>query len=135
MKVVVDTNVLVSAAVAGKNPGTVLVFIADNPQVEWIVSAEILSEYREVLNRPKLKLTEVQKQRWFTIIEEATTLIDVNVEVDFPRDSKDAKFIACALASEADFLITGDRDFTEVEDLGKTRVISVLLFKQSAIDT
>ena len=66
---------------------------------------------------------------------QATTLINVNIEVDFPRDSKDAKFIACALASGADFLITGDRDFTEVEDLGKTRVISVLLFKQSAIDT
>jgi predicted nucleic acid-binding protein len=49
----------------------------------------------------------------------------VEVEVDFPRDRKDAKFLACALAGNADFLITGDRDFTEVETLGNTKIVSV----------
>jgi putative PIN family toxin of toxin-antitoxin system len=86
-----------------------------------MVSAEIVTEYREVLNRPKLKLTEAQKQRWFTIIEEATTLIDVNINVDFPRDSKDAKFIACALASGADFLIKERSRFYGGRRLGKNQ--------------
>jgi uncharacterized protein len=49
----------------------------------------------------------------------------VKVEVDFPRDRKDAKFLACALAGNADFLITGDRDFSEVETLGNTKIVSV----------
>jgi len=112
MRIVIDTNVLVSAAVTGRNPEAVILFIVESPDCEWVVSAEILREYKEVLSRSRLRLTESQKERWFNILERATILIEVNVEVDFPRDRKDAKFLACAVAGEADFLITGDRDFT-----------------------
>jgi uncharacterized protein len=42
--------------------------------------------------------------------------------------------LACALGTDADFLLTGDRDFDEVESLGKTRIISVSLFKRLLIE-
>ncbi len=134
MRIVIDTNVLVSAAVTGRNPETVILFIAESPNFEWVVSAEILREYQEVLSRSRLRLTESQKERWFNILEYATTLIEVNVEVDFPRDRKDAKFLACAVVAEANFLITGDRDFTEAKILTNTTVISVSLFKKLVCD-
>jgi uncharacterized protein len=51
-----------------------------------------------------------------------TQSIEVEVEVDFPRDRKDAKFLACVLAGNADFLIAGDRDFTEVDTWGNTKL-------------
>lgn len=44
MRVVIDTNILVSAAVADRNPETVILFVAVNPEFEWVVSPEILSE-------------------------------------------------------------------------------------------
>nr|WP_243146609.1 putative toxin-antitoxin system toxin component, PIN family [Scytonema sp. UIC 10036] len=87
------------------------------------------------MSRSRLKLTQEQKERWFNILDAVTTLIDVNIEIDFPRDYKDAKFLAHAVASEADFLITGDRDFTEAEALVKTTIISVSLFKKLVCDT
>jgi predicted nucleic acid-binding protein len=62
------------------------------------------------------------------------TKLDELALVDFPRDRKDAKFIACAQTVNADFLITGDRDFTEAQNLGRTRIISVSLFKQFFVD-
>lgn len=49
---------MVSAAVTGKNPEVVILFIVENPGYEWVVSREILTEYKEVLNRSRLKLTE-----------------------------------------------------------------------------
>jgi predicted nucleic acid-binding protein len=52
----------------------------------------------------------------------------VEIPVSFPRDVKDAKFLACALAAAADFLITGDRDFTEARKIGHTKIISVSQF-------
>lgn len=52
------------------------------------------------------------------------------MEIDFPRDRKDAKFLACALAAEADFLITGDSDFKEAQTLVNTTIISVSLFNK-----
>ncbi|MEH2065958.1 MAG: putative toxin-antitoxin system toxin component, PIN family [Nostoc sp.] len=51
MKVVVDTNVLVSGVLKGGVPRAIIQFIFDNPNWEWIVSEEIVAEYKEVLSR------------------------------------------------------------------------------------
>lgn len=130
MRVVIDTNILVSAAIVGRKPASVITWLINQPDYEWVVSEEILAEYQEVLSRRKLKLTDVQKERWFNLIQCSTKLIEVSIEIDFPRDQKDAKFIACALSANADFLITGDRDFTEVQSLENTLIISVSLFAE-----
>jgi len=134
MRVVIDTNILVSAAIAGRKPASVITWVINQPDYEWVVSEEILAEYQEVLSRRKLKLTDVQKERWLNLIQGSTTLIDVSIEIDFPRDQKDAKFIACALSANADFLITGDRDFTEVQSLENTLIISVSMFAESIVN-
>lgn len=134
MRVVIDTNILVSAAIAGRKPASVITWVINQPDYEWVVSEEILAEYQEVLSRRKLKLTDVQKERWLNLIQCSTKLIDVSIEIDFPRDQKDAKFIACALSANADFLITGDRDFTEVQSLENTLIISVSLFAESIVN-
>ena len=62
------------------------------------------------------------------------TLVDVNIVVEFPRDQKDAKFLACALSAEADYLITGDKDFEEAHKTGVTTVISVAEFKRLIVE-
>jgi uncharacterized protein len=58
MKVVVVTNVLVSAVLKGRVPRDVIQYIVDNADCEWIVSQEIVQEYKEVLSRNKFKLTK-----------------------------------------------------------------------------
>ena len=130
MRVIIDTNILISAAVADGKPEKVINFIISHADYDWIVSQEILDEYREVLQRKKLKLRDTKKAEWLTLIENSTKLIEVNVNVnvDFTRDPKDAKVIALARVSEADFLITGDRDFEEMIELEQTVIISVSLF-------
>lgn len=131
MKIIIDTNILVSAALKGRNPQEVVLTIVRNPQkYQWIVSSEILSEYKEVLSRSKFNFSPVEVQRWYRLLDAFTTVIDVELSVDFPRDAKDAKFIACALVADADFFITGDKDFTEAQKLIKTTIISVSSFKE-----
>ncbi|MDZ7950936.1 putative toxin-antitoxin system toxin component, PIN family [Nostoc sp. DedQUE09] len=134
MKVIIDTNIVVSAAIADKNPEAVILFLINNSAFEWVVSAEIIAEYKEVLKRPRLKLTEAQYERWVYLIDSVTILINVDVEVDFPRDRKDAKFLACAIAAGADFFITGDADFNEAQSLLNTTIISLSLFKRLVCD-
>ena len=56
MRVVVDTNVLVSAILCGRNPRAVIQFIVDTSDYSWMVSSETLAEYKEVLTRTKFKL-------------------------------------------------------------------------------
>jgi uncharacterized protein len=87
-----------------------------------------------VLSRKKLKLPDEIKNQWLELIDLATVLVNVNVEIDFPRDRKDAKFLECAVTAEANFLITGDTDFTEAQNLIDTPIVSVALFKKLICD-
>lgn len=135
MNVVIDTNVLVSAALRDRDPETVILFVLEQDDYQWIVSPEILSEYKDVLSRKRLGLPEEMKQRWFYLLDTLTELAEVTLEIDFPRDQKDAKFLACALATNADFFITGDKDFTEAQKLLNTTIISVSQFKRLVCDS
>ena len=134
MKVVIDTNVLLSAALRDKFPEAVIIWIAQHEDWEWVVSEDILNEYQEVIRRERFGLPRQVIEKWISITTNLTSLIDVNLEFEFPRDQKDAKFLACALASNADYLITGDADFGEALKLTQTTIISVSMFKRLMID-
>ncbi len=137
MRVVVDTNVLVSAALRDRDPETVILFIVARSDFEWIVSQEIIVEYNDVLARPKFNLPDDVLSRWQKVLDSATTRVELDeaIAVKFPRDQKDAKFLACALAADADFFLTGDRDFSEAQKLVNTVILSVSRFKELWIDS
>lgn len=137
MIVVIDTNVLVSAALRGRDPEAVLLFAAATPGVRWVASPEIMAEYRAVLGRPKFALPPDLLARWNAFLESAVEVREAPVALEFPRDRKDAIFHACALSASADFLVTGDRDFQGAETARRivsTTIISVSMFKRLVCD-
>ncbi|MEM1171182.1 MAG: putative toxin-antitoxin system toxin component, PIN family [Cyanobacteria bacterium P01_H01_bin.35] len=79
MRIIVDTNVLISAVLKGRKPRAIIQLISDRYDMDWIVSQEILAEYREVLNRRKLKLTNEVRQEWLDKIATIPKLIEVNL--------------------------------------------------------
>ncbi len=134
MKVIIDTNILISAAFRDRDPEAVVFYILKQPEIEWVVTKEILQEYLEVLARPKFHLSPDEFEEWSTLITFSTVLFDLPEEISFPRDPKDAKFLACALGSQADYFITGDRDFSDAPDLSPTKMVTVSQFKAQFID-
>src|SRR5438309_2360444 len=111
MKILIDTNILLSAALRDKLPEQVILYIAGRDDFHWLVTPAIVVEYMEVLRRPKFGLDEETLKRWAELLAVRTVNVaSPPVVPDFPRDPKDAPFLAAALATEADFLITGDRD-------------------------
>ena len=64
MKVVIDTNVVVSAILKDRGPEAVIRFVVSQPQYEWIASPSIMAEYNEVLRRPKFRLPDTLLQEW-----------------------------------------------------------------------
>lgn len=64
MRVVVDTNVVVSAILRDRLPEKVWLFIIGQPDFEWVAAGEILTEYREVLRRPKFALPAATLAAW-----------------------------------------------------------------------
>ena len=134
IKVIVDTGITVSAAFRDRTPEEVILFIVEQEDFEWIVSSAILEEYTEVLARKKFNLPPEILQKWYEIFEQCTRTIEVDFEIDFPRDQKDVKFLECALAAEAEYFITGDKDFEEAQKLVRTTIISVSQFKKLVIE-
>lgn len=134
MKVVIDTNVIVSAALKDRDPEAVILFVAAHPDFQWVVSAPILDEYKAVLGREKFNLPKTLLQKWHEMLDLLTITVEVNLELNFPRDRKDAKFLECAMAADADYLITGDKDFTEAHKMVDTTIISVALLKKLVCD-
>jgi uncharacterized protein len=102
LRIVIDTNVLVSAVLRDRIPETVIVFVVSHPEFEWIASREIVAEYRDVLARPKFGLPADLLRRWYELLDSSITVIDADASVEFPRDRKDAKFLACATTAAAD---------------------------------
>ena len=130
MKVVIDTNIVVSAALRDKGPEEVLQFVVGRPNFQWVVSPAILSEYKQVLARKKFTLPRELLRQWEHFLDSVTICIEVPATIDFPRDPTDAKFLACAVAANAEWLITGDQDFTHARRLINTTILSVSLFKK-----
>ncbi|MGA0197945.1 MAG: putative toxin-antitoxin system toxin component, PIN family [Prochlorotrichaceae cyanobacterium] len=69
MKVVIDTNILISAVLKDRDPETIILAVAQNPLFHWIASPPIVNEYKAVLIRPKFGLNEAQQREWFQLID------------------------------------------------------------------
>ena len=132
MNVLIDTNVLLSAALRDKLPERLVLYVASRDDFRWLVTPEILAEYTEVLRRPRFDLDQQTRERWAHLLGMRTINIGSPPHVpDFPRDPKDAPFLAAALAAHADYLITGDKDLLDAEDVVATRIVTVAEFSST----
>ena len=134
MKIVIDTNVLISAAFRDRDPEKAILYVVEQIDMGWIGTQEIITEYKEVLRRPKFKLPSNILKRWHAIIEKNVILVSPDSTISFPRDQKDAMFLECCLWADVDFFITGDRDFEEARKLLKTNIVSVRQFNNLFLD-
>jgi len=130
MKVIIDTNVIISATMTDGNARRVLLQIVNEPRIEWIASIDILAEYEEVLCRPKFKFPSAVINRWKKLIREQIKIVESGDPPEFIRDPADAKFLACARSRKADYLISGDRALVESAKFGSTTILTVSLFGQ-----
>ena len=124
-RIVVDTNVLISAALKpGRTPRTVVDTIRQTSGV-LLFSNETFQELHSRLLRPKFDRNVSQKVRLIYLVQlmgvsERTSIAGAKLGCPDPEDDK---FLETALVGEADCLITGDRDLL---DMTPFRGISIL---------
>lgn len=128
MKVVIDTNILISAVIRDRLPERILLWCLGNPVVEWLVTPAVMAEYVAVIQRPRFALPASTVTWWLELLASDTRVIQPSVEVDFTRDRKDAAFLICAESGGADYLITGDADFEDAPTLARTAIVSARQF-------
>jgi putative PIN family toxin of toxin-antitoxin system len=108
MRVVIDTNVLVSGIINPHGPPGPIVDAILSEKITVLYDDRILSEYREVLMRPTFGFKRADVETILDFIEVAGEHISTReIDVVLP-DATDLPFLEVAIAGVADALITGN---------------------------
>jgi putative PIN family toxin of toxin-antitoxin system len=108
IRVVIDTNVVVSANLSDNGIPALILDFAANGKILMLVSQPVLAEYEEVLRRPRLKLDPVKVKNSLGVIRDTCKRVKARKTVKKSPDESDNNFYDCAEAGQADFLITGN---------------------------
>jgi putative PIN family toxin of toxin-antitoxin system len=121
LKVVIDTNVVISALLFGGAPGKLIAFW-QRGIIRPAASKEIIDEYLRVLTYPKFELSEEEIN--YLLYQEIIPYFDVIDAHPGPRiikkDPEDDKFIICASAA----IISGDRHLLALKEYQKIKILS-----------
>jgi uncharacterized protein len=127
IRVVLDTNIVVSALLRSGGLPEAVFNLAVDRSVQLYISQPILAEYEEVLRRPRLDIHSDKVTNALTRIREAGLLITPTTPVTAAGDPDDNIFLECAQAASAGYLVTGNRrDFPD--EWAGTKVVTAREF-------
>jgi putative PIN family toxin of toxin-antitoxin system len=108
LRLVIDTNVLISAAIKPTGLQRTVLLIATTKPARLYVSLPILQEYSSVLARPELRIRKGLRLQLLQLLRNRSYTIAPTRRLDLASDPDDNMFIECADAARADYLITGN---------------------------
>jgi putative PIN family toxin of toxin-antitoxin system len=139
MRVILDTNVLLGALISPLGPPDAIYLAWRAARFDLVTSTAQLDELRRVSRYPKLK-TILPAHRVGTMVNNMQRAIVLGALPSLPdameiNDPNDAFLLAMALASEADYLVTGDRraGLLQLGTAGRTRIVTPATFCAEAL--
>lgn len=127
MKVVIDTNVLISGILFDGNESEVLDLI-DQKRIKLIVSEEILNEYKRVLLYKKFQLTKEEVETILSRVIQISEFVIPIKKLSIVRDSSDNKFVECAVEGDTMFIISGDKHLLELKTFDGIKILNAKEF-------
>ncbi|HKP52746.1 MAG TPA: putative toxin-antitoxin system toxin component, PIN family [Chloroflexia bacterium] len=133
MKVVIDTNVVISRALSNKGAPARIIEQWVSGAFELVISEDILAEYQRALGYEHIR------KRRIAIPDEISTLLSKIKEVGtfvvpddaldvISRDPDDNKFLECAIAGGADYIVSGDAHLLNVGQYEGIQILSPATF-------
>jgi len=128
MKIVVDTNVLISSTFWYGSSFRVIEKV-ENKEVELILSKEILKEFINVLNyeeiQQKIKNKNLEMKRTVEKIVSISTIVDPKQKFNIIKDDiEDNKIIECAIEGQANYIITQDNHLLKLKEFNGIKIIT-----------
>ena len=109
LRLVIDTNVVISAALKPAGLQRTVLLLAMTKPARWYVSSPILEEYREVLACPELRIRKGLRQQFLQLIKNHSHTVIPTKRLEISFDPDDNMFVECADAARADYLVTGNQ--------------------------
>ncbi len=129
MRLVVDTNVLVSAFLWQGTPGR-LIELAGDKEVQLFTSRMLIDELSDVLHRAKhsksVEATGLTAGQMVLNFRRLATVVSARQFTQaVSRDPNDDAVLACALAARADLVVSGDNDLLVLKSFEGIPIVTV----------
>lgn len=126
MRIVLDTNVLVSALISEGKPERLFGELIKKRD-ELILSSEILSELLEVIHQPRFAkyVNEAEIELFLTLIRRTSRLVKVTSNLQVTPDLGDNLVLSTAFDGKADYIVSGDQHLLRVREFKNIRIVTV----------
>jgi putative PIN family toxin of toxin-antitoxin system len=136
IRVVIDTNILVSALLQPEGLPAAVLTLAFSGDVQLCISEAIYAEYDEVVRRPRFKRSADVIEGMLRSIRKLGHWVTPSILVDECTDPDDNMFLECAQAAAADYVVTGNlRHFPErwkkTKVVGARELIELLMLRRT----
>lgn len=139
LRVVLDTQVLLRGAAARTESLTSKIYDAwREGRFTLLLSEPIAAEIEEVLLRPevlqKLHLNPVEARALVTLVRRRALFVTPVAPIRQSRDPADDKFLECAVAGEADYIVSADDDLLSLTEVQGIPVLDVPTFWRKLLE-
>jgi len=128
MRVVMDTNVIVSALIRPRGVSGALLFYALQGAYTVLYTEAILQEWIQVLQRPKIRekygITEQDIHTIVAFFLVRGEYVEATTHLRVCRDSQDDKFLVAAIDGKADVIVSGDKDLLALSPFRGIPIVS-----------
>src|SRR3990167_8722286 len=123
MKIIIDTNVLMSGIFWSGPPAKILQ-AWQNRQIDFVLSPDILQEYLRVSDVLAQKYPGVDVDDIIEILVKRSKIYDIkSLSTPVSRDPNDDMFIACAIATKVKIIVSGDLDLLQVNGYQSIKIV------------
>jgi len=128
LRVVLDTNVLISAILFGGKPRQILEK-AIRREIRLCISEPILDEFRGVLRRSKFDYSPKMIQAILTELTGVADFVNPSRTIDaVPEDPADNRILECAVEAEANYIVTGDSHLLKLSRYRNIEIVNAVAF-------
>jgi len=124
VRVVVDTNVLVSALIVGGKPRRLLLKLQEEHTV--ILSRQIAAELADVLTRDKFMVKTSQIERFLSVLVRKSKIVSTHSCFKVvSEDPDDDEVLNTAYSGKADYIVTGDKHLLALKEFKRIEIVNV----------
>ena len=123
MRIVVDTNVLISGVFFGGFPRKILSAIV-NRKMTARATTEIVNEYEEVVQEMIVRKKGHINRAILVPLIEVMEIFEPISYIEICRDPEDDKFLECAKDSNALYIVSGDKDLLVIKQYENIQIVT-----------
>lgn len=123
MKIVVDTNVIISGVFFGGAPMQILSAIVSS-KVTACATTEIVDEYLEIVDEMVSRKQGTINRDILSPLIRSLEMIEPQTHVEVSRDPDDDKFLGCAKDAKAVYIVSGDKDLLVLERFENIEIVT-----------